>query len=172
MACFYCGYIKLGMATETDIIIETPKGSRNKYAYSFKKKLFKLKKTLPQGMVFPFDFGYIPGTKGGDGDPVDVLIIMDEPAYPGILVKSRIIGAIKAVQKEQGDWERNDRIIAVSAESVLYKGIKNLDDLDANAIAQIEHFFTSYNEQEGKKFKVTGRLNADDAWKLVKRYKK
>lgn len=155
------------MKTEVDVIIETPKGSRNKYAYSPKNRLFKLKKTLPQGTVFPFDFGFIPGTKGGDGDPVDVLVIMDEPVYPGIMVKCRVIGALKAIQGEKGKMERNDRVIAVSAASNMYADLKDLGNLNANMLNEIEHFFISYNEQEGKKFKVLEKAGAKEAMRLI-----
>lgn len=64
------------------VVIETPKGSRNKYAYDPKEHIFELKKVLPAGMAFPYDFGFVPSTRGGDGDPLDVLVLMDEPAFP------------------------------------------------------------------------------------------
>src|SRR3954451_24377864 len=98
-------------------IIETPKGSSEKYGYDPKTTLFKLKKILPAGMVFPYDFGFIPKTRGGDGDPLDVLILMDEPAFTGCLVATRLLGVIEAEQTEKGKTERNDRLIAVSANS-------------------------------------------------------
>ncbi|MGZ3853781.1 MAG: inorganic diphosphatase, partial [Flavisolibacter sp.] len=101
-----------------DIIIETPKGCRNKYAYDQQLEKFRLKKILPAGAVFPFDFGFIPGTKGEDGDPLDVLVIMDEPAYPGCVIECRGIGALKAKQTERDNkTEENDRLIAVSTVS-------------------------------------------------------
>src|SRR4051812_38265137 len=71
-----------------NVILETPKGSRNKYSYDNEKELFRLKKVLPVGAVFPFDFGFIPGTVGEDGDPLDVLLFMDEPVFPGCLVEA------------------------------------------------------------------------------------
>src|ERR1700688_2486863 len=73
------------------VVIETPKGSRNKYAFDPEQKVFQLKKVLPAGMAFPYDFGFIPRTKGGDGDPVDVLVLMDEPAFPGVVVMRRLV---------------------------------------------------------------------------------
>lgn len=78
------------------VIIETPRGSRNKYNFDPDQKIFTLKKVLPAGMVFPYDFGFIPDTRGGDGDPLDVLVLMDEPAVPGCLVPIRLIGVIEA----------------------------------------------------------------------------
>src|SRR5215218_5291083 len=94
-----------------DVVIETPRGCRNKYAYNKKLKAFKLKKILPAGAVFPFDFGFIPDTKSEDGDPLDILVIMDEPAYPGCVVECRIIGALKALQSKKNNMVQNDRLV-------------------------------------------------------------
>jgi inorganic pyrophosphatase len=80
------------------VIIETPKGSRNKYAFDHDQRIFALKKVLPAGMAFPYDFGFIPSTLAGDGDPTDVLVLMDEPAFPGCLLKCRVIGIIEGEQ--------------------------------------------------------------------------
>ena len=151
-----------------DIIIETPKGCRNKYAYDERVKGYRLKKILPVGAVFPFDFGFIPGTKGEDGDPLDVLVIMDEPAYPGCIIECRIIGALKAKQTERDkQTEENDRLIAVSIVSTSYSEVKSLKDINKNILDQIEHFFISYNEQAGKKFEPQGWANANKAMQLI-----
>lgn len=155
-----------------DIVIETPKDCRNKYAYDEELKAFRLKKILPAGAVFPFDFGFIPKTKGGDGDPLDVLVIMDEPAYPGCIVECRIIGALKAKQTERNERvEENDRLIAVSVVSNSYSEVKSLEDINKNILDEIEHFFISYNEQAGKKFKPQGWANPKEAMKLIKKSK-
>src|SRR5947209_19831121 len=84
------------------LIVETPSGSRNKYKYDQKTKRMKLSKVLPEGMIFPYDFGLIPGTKAEDGDPLDVLVLTDAPTFPGCEVEVRVIGVIKANQKEKG----------------------------------------------------------------------
>lgn len=153
-----------------DIVIETPKGCRNKYAYDEQTKKFRLKKILPAGAVFPFDFGFIPGTKGEDGDPLDVLVIMDEPAYPGCIVECRIIGALKAKQTERNrKVEENDRLIAVSIVSNNYSDVTELKDVNKNTLDEIEHFFVSYNEQAGKKFTPLGWANATEAIQLIKK---
>src|SRR5690242_7742786 len=99
-----------------NVIIETPKGNRNKFKYDEELDLFMLSGVLPAGAVFPFDFGFIPGTRGGDGDPLDVLVLMDEPSFTGCLVRARLIGVIEAEQTEDGKTARNDRLIAVAAE--------------------------------------------------------
>jgi inorganic pyrophosphatase len=104
--------------------------------------VFKLKKTLPLGSSFPFDFGFIPNTQAEDGDPIDVLVVMDEPAYPGSLVTCRLIGVLEAKQKERNGAEgRNDRIVAVAEKSVLYGEIKNLRDLSQSMEDQISQLF-------------------------------
>lgn len=155
-----------------DIIIETPKGCRNKYAYDEKVKAFRLKKILPVGAVFPFDFGFIPGTKGEDGDPLDVLVIMNEPAYPGCVVECRIIGALKAKQTERDrKAEENDRLIAVSVVSTSYSEVRSLKDINKNILDEIEHFFVSYNEQAGKKFEPGGWANAKESMMLIEKAK-
>jgi len=95
------------------VVIETPKGCRNKYAFDAKQKIFQLKKVLPEGMTFPYDFGFVPSTKAEDGDPVDVLVLMDEPAFAGCLLKCRVIGVIEGEQGKKKQKERNDRIVAI-----------------------------------------------------------
>ena len=91
---------------ELNVIIETPKGARNKYACDEWTGLFQLEKLLPQGMVYPFDFGFVPSTRGGDGDPLDVLVLSEEALFSGCLVKARLLGAIKATQRAAGRAER------------------------------------------------------------------
>src|SRR6202162_618242 len=114
--------IRLAPRDENDgdliqVIIETPKGSRNKYAFDPEQKVFELKKVLPAGMAFPYDFGFIPSTRAEDGDPTDVLVLMDEPAFPGCLLKCRIMGIIQGEQGDKKDKERNDRIVTVEKEN-------------------------------------------------------
>lgn len=150
-----------------NVIIETPKGRRNKYKYDEAKRLMKLKKMLPAGMVFPFDFGFLPHTEGGDGDPLDVLVLMDEPAFPGCLVVSRPIGVLVAEQTEEGETYRNDRLIAVSTESLDHAHVRTLEDLNENLRHEIEHFFTSYQAAEGKELRILERGGPDRARQIV-----
>jgi inorganic pyrophosphatase len=155
-------------SNELNVIIETPKGSRNKFNYDEKQQLFKLGGVLPAGAVFPFDFGFIPSTLGGDGDPLDVLLLMDEPAFPGCLIPSRLIAVIEAEQTERdGQTTRNDRLIAVAADSHTHRELRTLADISSNLMDEIEHFFISYNEIKGKKFKPLGRFGPVKAARLV-----
>ena len=151
-----------------NVVIDTPKGSRNKYGFDFDIDAYKLKSVLPHGNVFPFDFGSIPNTVAEDGDPVDVLVLMDEPVFVGCLVKTRLLGVIEAEQTEDGKTERNDRLIGVAAESHTDRTLKSLKKLDAKLLDEIEHFFVSYNDARGKKFKPTRRKGPAAAQRLIK----
>ncbi|GAA4731108.1 inorganic diphosphatase [Flavisolibacter ginsenosidimutans] len=160
--------MKKNKKDSVDVVIETPKDCRNKYAWDEKEKVFRLKKILPLGSVFPFDFGFVPGTKGGDGDPLDVLVIMDEPAFPGCVLECRIVGVLKARQTERDKkTETNDRLIGVSVLSELYSDIEDINALSENILRQIEQFFVSYNQLAGKKFEPQGWAGAEEARKLI-----
>jgi len=149
------------------VIVETPRGSRSKYAYDAKLGLFRLKSSLPAGMVFPFDFGFLPGTRGEDGDPLDVLVLMDEPSVQGSLVLTRLIAVIEAEQTEKGKTERNDRLIGVAISSRDYRSVESPEQVSPDLMTEIEHFFKSYNELAGKQFKPVGRAGGDRARELV-----
>lgn len=150
-------------------IIDTPKLSRNKFKYDESLRLFKLSGVLPLGTYFPFDFGYIPSTLGDDGDPLDVLVLMDEPAFTGCLVQTKLIGVIEAEQTEKGKTARNDRLIGVASESHNHTQIRFLGDLNSNVLHEIEQFFVSYNETKGKEFKVLDRAGPERARALIEK---
>ncbi len=150
------------------VIIDTPKGNRNKFSWSEKWQLFEMSGVLPAGAVFPYDFGFIPQTRGGDGDPLDVLVLMDEPGTVGCLVHTRLLGVIEAEQTEEGKTTRNDRLIGVAVKSRIDGDYKTLKDLSEALLDEIEHFFISYNSAKGKKFKPLGRYGSQRAWNVVK----
>src|SRR5437763_14394569 len=150
------------------VVVETPKGSRNKLKYDEKLGAYILKMVLPEGMSFPYDFGFVPQTTAQDGDPVDVLLLMDEPTYPGVIVEARIVGVIEAEQIEDGETTRNDRVLAVSVNSHVHSEIKEPNDLGCRRIEELEQFFVAYNKQHGKKFKLLGCKDAKTAVKLIK----
>jgi inorganic pyrophosphatase len=151
------------------VVIETPKGSRNKFKYDPELGCYRLNSVLPEGMVFPYDFGFVPSTRAQDGDPIDVLLLMDVPAFPGIVVESRIVGVIEAEQSEDGKPTRNDRIIAVAKDSRVHSDIRRPSDLNDNMLQEVERFFTNYNQERGKRFKVLGLKGAGAAIKLIKK---
>src|SRR3954470_22594865 len=120
------------------VVIETPKGSPNKLAFEPRYGTFVLKGVLPAGAVFPFDFGFVPSTRAEDGDPLDVLVLMDAPVFPGCVVPSRLVGVIEAEQTEDGKTERNDRLLAVAANSATHRSIQDLRDLSPDLVTQID----------------------------------
>src|SRR5438105_4951349 len=150
------------------VVIETPKGSRNKYAFDPQQKVFELKKVLPAGMTFPYDFGFIPRTKAEDGDPVDILVLMDEPAFAGCVLKCRLIGIIEGEQGDKKDKERNDRIVAVERDAHSWADIKTINDLGKEFCRELEEFFVNYHKLSGKEYRVLGVKGPDQARKLVK----
>ena len=150
------------------VVIETPKGSAEKFDYVPEQKAFKLHKVMPAGMVFPHDFGFIPDTKGEDGDPLDVMVLSAFKTFPGCLVDCRIIGAIAASQVEKnGDKMRNDRFLAIPTVSHEYDGINEVSDLPTKLLEELEHFFKAYNEVSGKVFEPLERMDAGQAIEMI-----
>jgi inorganic pyrophosphatase len=149
-------------------IIETPKGFRSKFDYDPDSGLFKLGGLLPEGMMFPFDFGFIPSTLGEDGDPVDVMVLMDAPAHVGCLIEIRIIGIISAEQTQDGKTETNDRLLGVAVHSYEHEDLQSISEVNKTLLDQVEEFFVSYNKQRGKKFKITGTGGPKKAMKFLK----
>lgn len=152
----------------TIAIIETPKGAGVKCDFDPQLGCYKLNKVMPAGLVFPFDFGFIPGTTGGDGDPLDIIVLSEFSTFPGCALEARIIGAIKAEQKERdGEQMRNDRIIAVAGVSMQYASVNTLSELPKGTLDELENFFCNYNQQAGKTFLPLKRLGATAAARLV-----
>lgn len=145
------------------MVVETPRGNHNKYKYDEKTGRIKLSKVMPEGMMFPYDFGFLPETRSEDGDPLDVLILSDAPTFPGCQIDCRLIGVIKAEQTENAKQSRNDRLIAVAEASVLYSGVRELSDLEAVVLQQIEDFFVNYQKVRNVEFEITGREGARSA---------
>lgn len=135
-----------------NVIIETVKGERNKFKYEPNTGAFTLCKVLPCGAVFPFDFGFIPSTVGDDGDPLDILVLMDAPCFAGCIIPCRLVGVLEAEQTEDGKTERNDRMMAVAQHSHDHKDVHSVKDLNKHLLKEVEQFFISYNEMAGKKF--------------------
>jgi len=149
------------------VVIETPKGSRNKYDFDSEEKVFRLKKVLPAGMTFPYDFGFIPRTLAEDGDPVDVLVLMDEPAFPGCVLKCRLIGVIEGEQGDGKDKERNDRVVAVEKDNHSFADIDHLDDLGKEFLRELEQFFVNYHSLTGEQFRVIDAKGPKQAKKRI-----
>jgi inorganic pyrophosphatase len=154
------------------VIIETPKGSPNKFAFDPKQRIFALKKVLPAGMVFPYDFGFLPQTLAPDGDPIDVLLLMDEPAFPGCAVSARLIGVIEGEQLDGKKRIRNDRLLAVAVANHTYAYLKKLKDLPGQMLRELQDFFVNYHRLEGKEYKLLGCKGTQAALTLIKKAKK
>jgi inorganic pyrophosphatase len=147
--------------------VETPKGSCQKYAYDKRSGLFKLKKILPVGMVFPFDFGLIPDTAGEDKDPLDALILSEFSSFPGCILECRLIGAILAIQAEDDKKIRNDRFFFVPLLSKQFSAIEEMSELPKKHRKEMEEFFVQYNRVEGKEFMVEDVIDSKKAFKLI-----
>jgi len=151
------------------VIVETPANSRNKFAFDPEQGIFILKRILPAGMSFPCDFGFLPRTRADDGDPIDVLLLMDEPAFPGISVRARLIGVIEGEQIETGKRrKRNDRLLAVAAASHLYARVRGFRDLPHTWMRELESFFVNYHKLQGLKYRLLGCKGAGTAMRLIR----
>ncbi len=149
------------------VFIETVKGSGEKYKYEPHAMHLKLKKSLPLGMVFPYDFGFLPGTKGEDGDPLDAVVISEMKSFPGLHIECRLIGALLAIQTEKRKKVRNDRFYFVPTESVVYQYIKSIRQFPARHNDQLRDFYINYNKAEDKIFTPIRLIEADKAEKLI-----
>ena len=150
-------------------VVEATQGTRQKFKYQPAWQAFVLHKVLPLGFSYPYAFGFVPSTLGDDGDPLDVLVLADEALPPGTVVPCRIVGVIEAEQKEEGaaKAERNDRLLAVATRSHRHGECRELRDLAADVLDEIEQFFVATNAAEGKSFRPIARRGAAAATRLV-----
>src|ERR1700692_745629 len=155
-----------------NIIVETPKNGRIKYKYKEKYGMFQLDKTLPYGFSFPFEFGFVPSTIGGDGDPLDVLVLSDEATFPGCLVRGQVLSVLQGEQREGKKVNRNDRLVAIPLSVKTQEPIIPAKTLDKALISDITNFFISYNEAQGKKFKSLGFGSRQRALDLIEEARK
>jgi inorganic pyrophosphatase len=151
------------------VVIDTPRGSRNKYKFDADLGMFKLSRILPAGMSFPFDFGSIPGTVAEDGDALDILVLTEAPLVVGCLVHVRVVGIIRATQKEGRAQIRNDRLIGAIETPVNKPAVRDIRDLSKDVLDDVEHFFCAYNEAQGRRFVISGRAGAKAAESAVGR---
>jgi inorganic pyrophosphatase len=158
-----------GDKSSIQVVIETPKGCRNKYKFDPKLRSFKLSRVLPDGMVFPYDFGFVPSTMAEDGDPIDVLLLMDVPAFPGCVIDSRLIGVIEGEQTEDGETERNDRLLAVANQNHAHSDLKNVSDMNPKMLKELGEFFVNYHRQDAIKYKLLGTAGPKEAARLLDR---
>ncbi|MGZ5846609.1 MAG: inorganic diphosphatase [Ramlibacter sp.] len=149
-------------------VIEAPAGTRNKLKWTPALQAMVLHAVLPLGTAFPYDFGFVPSTQGEDGDPLDVLLFMDEPAPPGTVVPCRMLGVIQARQKEgSARPQRNDRLLAVARHTHRYAHWHKLADVTPSVLDEIERFFVFYNAQKGVRFEPLDRAGTAEARRLL-----
>jgi|SRR5579872_6196776 len=152
-----------------NVIVETPRGSRNKFKHNEKHGLFMFDKALPIGQTFTFDFGFLPSTVGEDGDPLDALVLTNEPTFVGCLVPAKLLGVIEAEQTVADKTTRNDRFLTAPIEAKSQKPPEGtIDTLDLILAANIAKFFIVYNDLQDRKFKVLQISGPDRAMELIK----
>jgi len=134
------------------MIVEIPKNSSNKYEYDGKLGVFRLDRALYSPMHYPGDYGFIPGTLAEDGDPLDVLVLVDEPSFPGVLISVRPVGMLEMVDQNEPD----QKILAVPNRNPRFDQIHTIDQVFPHNLREIEHFFTIYKELEGKRTEMRG----------------
>lgn len=153
---------------DVTVVVETPKGSHNKYKYDGECRALRLGAVLAEGLSFPYDFGFVPSTRGDDGDPLDVLLFLDHGVPPGCVVTARLIGVLEVRQREgQGTWKRNDRFIAVARHAPAHGHLRALDDLRPRLLDEIESFFIHFAAFNGKTLEVLDRRGPERAEQLL-----
>jgi inorganic pyrophosphatase len=142
---------------DVHVVVESTRGSAAKLEYDSDLQVFTLSKALILGLTYPYDWGFIPSTKGEDGDPVDALILHDAATAPGLVLKCKIIGVLEVLQSEKGQKTiRNDRLIAVPRDSHREQADKDARDLPKPMRQEIEKFFVATDELESKELKFLG----------------
>jgi inorganic pyrophosphatase len=149
-----------------EAIVEIPKGSRNKYEVDHTTGVIRLDRVLFSSVHYPADYGFIPETKAPDGDPLDVLIIVEEPTFPGCRVQIRPIGVL-LMRDEKGT---DEKVLAVPVADPRFKGIDDISGLQKHWLLEIENFFHTYKMLEGKESRVEGWKGSSEAKALVKKY--
>ncbi len=150
-------------------IVETPKGSPFKFALEPALGIIAYHEMMPQGYIWPYDYGFIPQTLGGDGDPLDVVVLLERPTFSGCLLKSRVLGAIRLTK----NGEENDRVVAAPQRapgvSMWTDGFDTLSDVPPQARAELEGFLRGYSSTQGNAVEITGAVEAEEAMKLINR---
>lgn len=149
-------------------IVESPRGSSVKWKYDPKLSAFSISRPLSRGLTYPFDWGFVPSTKAPDGDPLDVMILWEQPGVPGVVLPCRAIGALKVEQNDgEGGRERNDRLIAVPLQSALRADLKDVAQLPKRERQELEAFFVAAVQFQDKDLKLLGWAGPEEAEALL-----
>ncbi len=143
--------------------IEIPRGSRNKYEYDHERGIFRLDRVLYSAVHYPTDYGFIDGTLGGDGDPLDILVIVEEPTFPGCRVRARPIGTLLMADSKGED----EKILAVPVDDPRFSDLVTLEDLHGHWQREIATFFRTYKELQGEMTDVRGWADVEAAWRVI-----
>jgi len=146
-----------------EVIVEIPSGSRNKYEYDHIRHRFVLDRTLYSSVHYPCDYGFIEGSMADDGDPLDVLVIIAEPTFPGCVVRARPIGVLDMEDEKGHDF----KILALASDDPRWDAMNRLEDLSPHRLLEIETFFRTYKELERRPTDVRGWLGVEDAWRII-----
>ncbi|AEG18770.1 inorganic diphosphatase [Methanobacterium paludis] len=148
-------------------VVEIPKGSRNKYEYDKDKEAFALDRVLYSPFHYPAEYGIIPQTLWDDGDPMDILVMMDQPTFPGCVIETRPIGVMRMIDGGDSD----DKVLGVPVDDPRCADIKDISDVPKQFLDEVAHFFREYKKLEGKKTEVLGWENAEQAFKAIEHSK-
>ncbi|MCL5875394.1 MAG: inorganic diphosphatase [Candidatus Dependentiae bacterium] len=148
-----------------NVVVEIPRGSRNKYEYNEELDVITLDRVLHSPFFFPTDYGFVPHTRSEDGDHLDILVLITQPAFPGCVIQVRPIGVLDLEDEAGRDW----KIIAVADKDPYYKTINNIDDVNIHLKREIKHFFETYKQLEDNKMtKVRGWESKEKAYAVIK----
>jgi inorganic pyrophosphatase len=148
-----------------DVFVEIPKGSRNKYELDEKTGRIRLDRVLFSSVHYPADYGFVPGTLGGDGDPLDALVVVEEPTFPGCIVPTRPIGTLLMRDSKGPD----EKILGVAVGDPRFDNVRELKDLAPHWLREIETFFSTYKTLEGEAVELAGWRGSRTAWALIEK---
>lgn len=148
-----------------DVLIEIPKGSRNKYEYDFEYKKIRYDRMLFSSMMYPADYGFIPETLALDGDPLDVLVLVTEPTFPGCVMQVKPIGVFHMADDKGPD----EKVLCVPVSDPIWNKLENLSDMNPHLLKEIEHFFQVYKDLENKRVDVEGWGDVNEAYDIIEK---
>jgi inorganic pyrophosphatase len=146
-----------------EVVVEIPSGSRNKYEYDHARQRFVLDRVLYSSVHYPCDYGFIDGSMADDGDPLDVLVVIAEPTFPGCVVRARPIGVLDMADEKGHDY----KILAVAHDDPRWEGADALEDVSPHRLREIENFFETYKTLENRPTDVNGWLGVEEAWRII-----
>ena len=146
-----------------EVTVEIPSGSRNKYEYDHALHRFVLDRVLYSSVHYPCDYGFIAGSMAEDGDPLDVLVVIAEPTFPGCVLRARPVGVLDMADEKGHDY----KVLAVAHDDPRWDAAHRLEDLPKHLLREIENFFETYKTLEGRETEVSGWLGVEDAWRII-----